>query len=220
MRIVREKIFCPDSLFESAQGSSGLLELFKNALKRGRAALAESYAAGAAAEDILQAHSWLVDRLLQRAWDDLPNLDADKGAMELIAVGGYGRAELHPYSDIDLLFLLNGQATGEQGAFIGTFIRFLWDMGLEVGHSTRTLKECAQQGASDITIVTNLMEARLLIGDGRLLERLKRKIDARERIVAFIPEYAAYMMNRLTKGLDGKVAYERIKGKKPTVMGI
>ena len=53
-----------------------------------------------------------------------------------------------------------------------------------------------------------------------LQERLKRKIDARERIVAFIPEYAAYMMNRLTKGLDGKVAYERIKGKKPSIMGI
>ena len=53
-----------------------------------------------------------------------------------------------------------------------------------------------------------------------LLERLKRKLDARERIVAFIPEYAAYIMNRLTKGLDGKVAYERIKGKKPSIMGI
>ena len=51
-----------------------------------------------------------------------------------------------------------------------------------------------------------------------LQEKLKRKIDARERIVAFIPEYAAYMMNRLNKGLDGKVAYERMKGKKPTVM--
>jgi len=176
VRIVREKIFSPDSLFESTQGTSGSLELFKNALKRGRAALAESYAAGAAAEDILQTHSWLVDRLLQRAWDDLPDTDAGKDSMELIAVGGYGRAELHPYSDIDLLFLLKGQATGEQGGFIGAFIRFLWDMGLEVGHSTRTLKECAQQGASDITIVTNLMEARLLIGDGRLFERLKRKI--------------------------------------------
>ena len=53
-----------------------------------------------------------------------------------------------------------------------------------------------------------------------LQERLKRKIDARQRLVAFIPEYAPYMMNRLSKGLDGKVAYERIKSKKSTVMGV
>ena len=78
MRIVREKIFSPDSLFESTQGTSGSLELFKNALKRGRAALAESYAAGAAAEDILQAHSWLVDRLLQRCWQGLNGIDSGR----------------------------------------------------------------------------------------------------------------------------------------------
>ena len=53
-----------------------------------------------------------------------------------------------------------------------------------------------------------------------LEERLGRKLDARERIVAFIPEYVAYLMNRLMEGTDGKVAYERIKGKKPTVLGI
>ena len=53
-----------------------------------------------------------------------------------------------------------------------------------------------------------------------LAKRLKRKLDARERIVAFIPEYAAYLVNRMLKGLDGMVAYERIKGKKPSILGL
>ena len=80
--------------------------------------------------------------------------------------------ELQPASDIDLLLLLERDRHSENNHFAEAFVRFLWDMGLEVGHSVRSLKDCQRLAKRDITVATNLMEARLLSGDAKLFERL------------------------------------------------
>ena len=90
----------------------------------------------------------------------------------LIAVGGYGRGELHPYSDIDLLFLVDDNLDPAAESRLSAYIAFLWDAGLEIGHSVRTLGETLQQGRQDITIATNLLEARLLTGTEILFDTL------------------------------------------------
>ncbi len=112
-----------------------------------------------------------VDQLLRRVWkhylQDCPNLC-------LVAVGGYGRGELHPYSDIDILILTGDAGTTDQeSAAIGAFITYLWDISLQVGHAIRTLADCAQQGKSDISTATNYTEARWLIGQYELFDRLR-----------------------------------------------
>ena len=92
-----------------------------------------------------------------------------------MAVGGYGRGELHPQSDIDLLVLLEGKTERNADEAIGRFLTFLWDIGLEAGHSVRTLDDCEAQARSDVTVLTTLMETRLLHGPGRLFARVARK---------------------------------------------
>jgi [protein-PII] uridylyltransferase len=90
----------------------------------------------------------------------------------LLAVGGYGRGELHPHSDIDLLILFRSKPTSVEQLFSETYIRFLWDIGLQVGHSVRTLKDCVTQARGDVTIATNMMEARTVFGNSELCEKL------------------------------------------------
>src|SRR5699024_6405935 len=84
--------------------------------------------------------------------------------LALVAVGGYGRGELHPYSDIDLLILTNGLINSVRDERIGAFITQLWDLHLEVGHSVRSIAQCVEQGAHDVTVATNLIEARMITG--------------------------------------------------------
>ena len=114
---------------------------------------------------LLKQQSLLIDQLLKKIWLQA-NIDAD---IALIAVGGYGRNQLFPYSDIDLLILLpdstlDNDAIAIQNQKIETLIGLLWDIGLNVGHSVRTMQECISESAQDVTVQTNLLEARLLCG--------------------------------------------------------
>ena len=119
---------------------------------------------------LLHSRSYSIDKLLIHLWHQQLGEFADQ--LSLVAVGGYGRAELHPYSDIDLLILLPSKASGYEES-IQRFITILWDSGLEIGHSVRTLKECKALAKNDITIATNLMEARSLAGDEALYTKMK-----------------------------------------------
>ncbi len=114
-----------------------------------------------------------VDQLLQQQWAEQK---LDTFPIAPIAVGGYGRAELHPQSDIDLLFLIDSQLSPNAEAALGEYIAFLWDAGLEVGHSVRSIKETIEQGKSDVTIATNLIESRLLSGPNALYQALYASI--------------------------------------------
>jgi [protein-PII] uridylyltransferase len=121
----------------------------------------------------LRAHAKLVDTCLIKVWHDI----AIPGNLALAAVGGYGRGELYPKSDIDLLILLPAQPNESQQQQLQTLIGVLWDIGLEVGHSIRTVDECLAE-CSDITVQTNLLEARLLTGDAALFRELQTHLTA------------------------------------------
>ncbi|WP_115717951.1 [protein-PII] uridylyltransferase [Gallaecimonas mangrovi] len=113
----------------------------------------------------------VMDRLLVERWQAL-GLDSNR--LALIAVGGYGRGELHPYSDVDLLILSEKELSSSEKEAISQFITELWDARLEVGHAARTLEDCLEKARDDITIATNLLEARLLCGSQSLFDALKR----------------------------------------------
>jgi len=151
------------------------LALFRAALRDGRAALREQFQNGTNIDTLLRRHAGLVDELLTRAWALHQPLLDPKINIALVAVGGYGRGELYPASDIDLLLLLERDRHDQLRPFAEAFLQFLWDMGLEVGHSTRSLKDCVAQSKKDITVATNLMEARLLIGDVALFTAMQTK---------------------------------------------
>ena len=102
--------------------------------------------------ELVATRSEYMDQLLIRLWQ---KFGFDKTALTLIAVGGYGRGELHPHSDIDLLILYEGEELDEVlGLRIGEFITLLWDLKLEVGQSVRNVAECIEQGRADITVAT------------------------------------------------------------------
>jgi [protein-PII] uridylyltransferase len=127
----------------------------------------------------LVAHAASVDQVLQKMWAE----SIDDPGVALVAVGGYGRGALFPHSDVDVLVLLpDGRAPD---AAIERFIGMLWDTGLEPGHSVRTLGECVEEAAKDVTVDTSLLEARLVAGDAALLEKLNGRLRARRDVREF-----------------------------------
>jgi [protein-PII] uridylyltransferase len=150
------------------------LPLFKNFLRQSHDILKEKFTDGVSAAVLIHARSWLVDQLLVRACHRF--LAGDETDCALVAVGGYGRSELMPGSDIDLMFLITDSGNQQQDAKLGALLNFLWDIGLEVGHSVRTVDDCVEQALADITVVTNLMEARLLAGNDVLFREMRRSV--------------------------------------------
>jgi len=143
---------------------------YREALQHTRAILTERFHAGRSATELVHSHAEVIDALLRLAWQQWFSKTND---IALLAVGGYGRGELHPHSDIDVLILLQEQ-TNQYDDAISQFVTFLWDIGLEVGQSVRTIKECETEATNDITVATNLQEARLLIGPKTLFEQQRQ----------------------------------------------
>ncbi len=130
-------------------------------LVSGRDDLRERYLAGRLpTRGMLRAQARLVDSLLREAWAEVR---MPPGA-SLLAVGGYGRGELFPWSDVDLLILLRPTEVEVAEPHVEALIGMLWDIGLEVGHSVRTSEQCLELSARDVTVQTNLLEARALCG--------------------------------------------------------
>lgn len=128
--------------------------------------------AGAPVMQLVQARAEIIDTLLQHLWQQFGLHHHPEIA--LMAVGGYGRGELHPYSDIDLLIVHHKCELPSEK--IEQLIALLWDLRLIVGHSVRSLSECANAARDDLTIMTNLMDARLLTGDPLMLVLLQKSL--------------------------------------------
>jgi len=129
----------------------------------------------------VQAHCFLVDQLVRLIYDFAyervyPVANPTEGEKQaIVAVGGYGRGELAPQSDIDLLFLSNWKLTPHAEQIVEFLLYTLWDLGLKVGHATRSVDECIRLAGSDLTIRTSLLEARYLWGDAGLYRSLRQK---------------------------------------------
>ncbi|HXH00865.1 MAG TPA: [protein-PII] uridylyltransferase, partial [Xanthomonadaceae bacterium] len=145
------------------------------ALAAADAVLATRFDGGEDIDRLLAARCAQVDRHVHAAWD--ASIDPD-APLALFAVGGYGRGELFPRSDIDLLVLAEAQAQARHTDAIAAFLALLWDAGLPVGHAVRSPGECREAAAADITVLTALMEARLLSGPDTASVQLMQAIDA------------------------------------------
>lgn len=152
------------------------LSLFRAQLESANNTLKAEFESGTPVQELVTQRAALMDEMLRRIWSRCIGDDhADNIA--LVAVGGYGRGELHPASDIDLLILTaDRQVTEHYAEKIEQFLLFLWDLGLEVGHSTRSIQDCIEQATADITVATNLMEARLLTGPEALFFKMKQAV--------------------------------------------
>ena len=123
-------------------------------------------------EALVRARAAFIDRLLAQLWGAQLNVDL-AGRATLAAVGGYGRRELHPCSDVDLMVLTPESLTDADREPIEKLVAFLWDIGLEVGHSVRTVSECAEESIADVGVMTTLLEARALAGSASLLPAMR-----------------------------------------------
>ncbi|SBS28622.1 Bifunctional uridylyltransferase/uridylyl-removing enzyme [Marinomonas spartinae] len=166
-------LLTPEEKKELSQPSCSISR-YKAILEEKTAAYDDLFHALYPIEKLVKGLAAVYDEALQAAWT-AKGL-AQESNMSLLAVGGYGRSELHPKSDIDLLILLDDNASPESEK-IESFITFLWDINLDVGHSVRTVTQCTEMAAHDITIITNLIESRTLIGPDDLLANLKLNID-------------------------------------------
>jgi [protein-PII] uridylyltransferase len=148
--------------------------VFRQVLDQGTDLLKERFVADEPIEDLVRDRARLVDMALRAAWANHAGKFA--GDLSLIAVGGYGRGELHPSSDIDIMVLLPKSDSADWQPDIERFLTFLWDIGLEVGHSVRSIDDCQRESLADISVATTLFEARLLSGPEPLFAGMRRAL--------------------------------------------
>ncbi|MFX4228561.1 MAG: [protein-PII] uridylyltransferase [Porticoccaceae bacterium] len=154
----------------SLEKSTDLTETFRLALQSADEHLQARFLEGEEIHKIVRDRSAFIDRLIYHAWQQYSWDDN----IALVAVGGYGRGEMHPHSDIDLLFLLRKDNPQKYKQSIEQFLTFLWDLQLQIGHSVRTPRQCAQSAREDVTIMTNLLERRIIVGAGDLEKVLQQ----------------------------------------------
>ena len=162
------ELFDPHVFDAQIAETSNHIPIFRSAVKHARSILIERFQAGRSATELVLVWARVIDEFLLRAWQQAIPVTNDDIA--LLAAGGYGRGELHPHSDIDILILLEQNTEHYNDAITG-FLTFLWDIGLEIGHGVRSLSECVEEAKKDITVATNLQESRLLAGPVHLFEQ-------------------------------------------------
>ena len=147
---------------------------YRQALEQSKQLLYRAFDAGVTVDNLVRGRARLVDELLIRAWQHY--LGDAQDQLCLTAVGGYGRGELLPYSDVDLLILYSEDALEAVKPALERFLAFIWDIGLELGHSVRTPDECRAQAEADLSIMTTLMESRPLAGKTILFTAMRAAI--------------------------------------------
>ncbi len=194
-----------------------LVALLKGALAVGRAEIRRRFEASGDGAAVMREQSFLTDQLIRALYDVVggeiyPLANPTSGEhLAIVAVGGYGRGELAPYSDIDLLFLLPYKQTPHTEQLIEYLLYVLWDLGLKIGQATRSVDECLRQAKSDLTIRTALLEARYLWGDEALYRELKRRFDSeivRGTATQFIEAKLAERDERHRRGGDSRYQLE------------
>jgi [protein-PII] uridylyltransferase len=152
---------------------------FRAVLSEGDNRLKQRFNDEESVESLVRDRARLMDILLLTAWR--LHVGNKYKELALIAVGGYGRGELNLCSDIDVMVLLPKSEDASWQSALEGFLTFMWDIGLEVGHSVRTIDDCQRESAADVSVATTLIESRLLAGPEGLLEAMRRAL-APERV--------------------------------------
>ncbi len=159
-----------------------VLDIFKTSYNRGWTEVRRRFEEdGASSRDVAQANTHLVDQLVRTIYDFAltnvyPLANPTTGeVMSITATGGYGRGELAPFSDIDLMFLVPYKLTAHTEQVVEFILYMLWDLGLKVGHATRSIDEAIRLSKADMTIRTSLLEARWLWGDQDMFKTFKQR---------------------------------------------
>jgi [protein-PII] uridylyltransferase len=162
-----------------------VLNIFKEALASGNEVIRRRFEnERTKGSDTVRAQAFLVDQLIRVIYDVAatyvyPVANPTTGEqIAIVATGGYGRGELAPFSDIDLMFLLNYKRTPRTEQVVEYMLYMLWDLGLKVGHATRSVEEAVKLSNEDLTIRTSLLEARFLWGEDGLYQRFKEKLSS------------------------------------------
>ncbi|MGH8250498.1 MAG: [protein-PII] uridylyltransferase [Steroidobacteraceae bacterium] len=163
-----------ETLGPKLAANAGDIGEFRAALVEGDRELARRFDTGEPVETLVRDRALLVDALVLRAWE-LHSGDAAV-SLALVAVGGYGRGELLPCSDVDVMVLLPQGEHREWTAALERFLTFLWDIGLETAHSVRTIDDCQREALGDVGVATALIEARLLAGPAALFSAMRRAL--------------------------------------------
>ena len=135
---------------------------------------AEAFRQGADVRALVHSRSGTLDTVLALIWNRYAF--AASADISLVAVGGYGRGELHPHSDIDLLILTRSGIEENWQEDLGAFITLLWDLKLDIGHSVRSIQESMDAAREDVTILTNLLETRTIAGPDDLRDELSHQV--------------------------------------------
>ena len=173
-------------------------------LKADRAVLRTRFEKGLGPTALVNAHRKLVDSVLTKAWKTL----GFPKELALLAVGGYGHGKLFPHSDVDMLVLLPKDPDERLAIRIEEFIGRLWDLGLEVGHSVRTVSQCLDEASRDITVRTALLEARALAGRRALIQALHHRTQQSLDTHAFLKAKQLEQAQRHAKYLESPYSLE------------
>jgi [protein-PII] uridylyltransferase len=158
-----------------------VLAVLKNAVTEGDDELRRRFDDGMSGTDLVCARCYLVDQIVRLAYEHVteqlyPSGNPSEGErLALVAVGGYGRGELAPHSDVDLLFLLSYKMTPRSEQVTEAVLYLLWDIGFKVGQAVRSVDDCIRHAKADTTICTSLLERRFLCGDEALFQELSER---------------------------------------------
>jgi len=164
-------LFFDEKRFLTNLAAGRALDVFRDAISAANIHFDTRFEQGEQVRTLVTERAAFVDRILGHAW----NRFQWDNHIALLAVGGYGRNELHPHSDVDLLVLTKSNRHRVYQQSLEGFFTFLWDIQLTIGHSVRSVSQCAQEARSDITVATNLMESRTLAGNGALRALMEKK---------------------------------------------
>ena len=171
----------------------------------GRDDLRERHRQGAGGLEVVQAHSVLVDGVLSEIYEKLASRHGGKAItrkIALVCLGGYGRGELNPHSDIDLMFLLDGEIDEEQQGFVSDCIALLWDLKFHVGHACRTVKDCLRYVRRDVVTANSMLEGRYLVGHRAVYEKFHEEVQenyVRKNRASFVRQKIDSILGRHAK---------------------
>jgi [protein-PII] uridylyltransferase len=174
------------------------------ALREGQQLLRTAYEKTGSATTLLHGRARLVDRILRDVWQKM----AMPKEVALVAVGGYGRGELYPASDVDLLILVPEGCDATHHPRLEPLIGLFWDIGLDIGHSVRNIAECLDEAERDITVQTTLVEARLLCGNRKLFREFDQRYRAHLDPVAFFKAKQLEQSERYSRHNDTPYSLE------------